>query len=109
MITTVDAVGAWLASNGEPVPADVLGAAYQSAEAYVSSRCVWPTEDSSGGPIDAPADLVMAVNLQTARILTRRSSANGILGMSDMGAVRVPGTDPDVARLMDPYQPVAFG
>lgn len=109
MITTLEAVGAWLASNGEPVPTDLLSPAYLAAEGYVSQWCTWPTLDSAGDPIAAPADLAMAVNLLTARILARRSSAAGVLGMDDMGAVRVPGTDPDVARLMDPYRTVAFG
>jgi hypothetical protein len=107
MITDFDAVKTWL---GDPViPDDVIMAAYQAADFYVAGRTEYPTEDPDGLPLDVPDDLVLAVNLLTARYLARRNSPDGIVGLGDLGPANVPVIDRDPERLMDPWRffPVA--
>jgi hypothetical protein len=105
-ITTADAALAWVGYNGTAED-QVFVDAYNAAEGYVSERCSWPTVDDEGEPVDPPASLVEAVNLLTARYLARRTSPNGMVGMDDLGAFRVPGSDGDVERLMNPWRDIA--
>ena len=53
-----------------------------------------------------PESVKRAALIQSARVLKRRDSAEGILGNPEFGVVRV-GTllDPDVQDLLDPYRP----
>lgn len=109
MITDFDSVKTWL---GEPaIPDDVIMAAYQAADSYVDSRTIWEPEslDPDPDPPPAPDDLVLAVNLLTARYLARRNSPDGIVGLGDLGPANVPVIDRDPERLMDPWRffPVA--
>lgn len=105
MITTKEAVRDWL---GSPTNLDdaVLTSAWQAAEAYVGNRCSWEGQDADPA-VPAPADLVQAVNLLTARYLDRRNSPNGLVGFGDLGAARVPSGDIDVERLMNPWRDIA--
>ena len=84
--------------------------AYDAAEAYVGKRCRWAVPvDGETAATAAPADLVQAVKLQTARMLQRRQSPDGLIGMGDLGVARVPVADRDVDALMRPYRRVVFG
>jgi hypothetical protein len=51
-----------------------------------------------------PDDLVLAVCLQTQRLLARRNSPDGLVGMGDLGMARVPVSDSDIASLIAPWR-----
>lgn len=94
--------------------ADAVRRAWEAATAYVWNRIVpWYVPDSEGNPPapvpPAPADLVQAVLLLTARYLARKNSPDGFLGMGEFGPARVPAVDRDVEALIGPYRPVVFG
>lgn len=113
-ITTEETVQDWLAAaNLGGLPAAIVTAAYQAAEAYVGKRCRWaiPPVDETAVWVwpPAPDDLVLAVCMQTARLLARRQSVDGFVGMGEFGPARVTVTDRDVSALMDPYRVVTFG
>lgn len=88
---------------GNPnLEAGLVGDAWLAAESYVGERTAPPD-----GYV--PDDLVMAVNLLTARYLARRNSPDGMVGLGDLGPARVPYSDTDVERLLNPWRvfPVA--
>lgn len=91
------------------VPVAEAQPAYEAAEAYVAKRCRWAVPGAGESWPPAPADLVQAVKLQTARMLVRRNSPDGLVGMGDLGVGRVPISDRDVDALMRPYRRVVFG
>lgn len=102
MITTKESVKTWL---GNPPKLDdaVLTDAWNAAEAYVAGRCSWEGQDVDP-PVPAPADLVQAVNLLTARYLARRNTPDGLVGLGELGAAQVSFSDVDVERLMNPWR-----
>jgi hypothetical protein len=51
-----------------------------------------------------PTAIRQATILASLRAYKRYESPTGVLGFSDMGVVRVGRLDPDVQRLIDPYQ-----
>lgn len=102
MITEVEQVKSWV--NGTRWPDEVFEQAWRGADGWVSKR-VRPLAEGE----DAPTELVQAVCLLTAHLLDRRNSPSGVLGLGDLGTVRVPGGDQDVKALIAPYRPVVFG
>lgn len=108
MITKPDQVRTWVDYKGA-VEDTVFQNAWKAAEKYVANRCTWPTVDDDGQELDAPADLVEAVNLLTGRFLTRRNSPNGLVGLGDLGVATLPSADVDVKALIAPYRRVVFG
>lgn len=112
-VTSEQATLESLGSGVSGLDAALKTRAYAAAEAYVSSRCSWPVLgiDNQGAPVAlaAPADLVLAVQLLTARFLERRNSPSGVLGSGDFGVVRVSGADRDVQALMAPYRRLVMG
>lgn len=109
-ITSFPEVHAYLGGENK-ISEELARPAYDAAEAYVGKRCRWavPTPVNEADWPPAPADLVQAVKLQTARMLQRRNSPDGLVGMGDLGVGRVPVSDRDVDALMRPYRRVVFG
>lgn len=105
MIVTEQQLRGWFPNVSD----DDRKVASEAAESYVASRCRWPAIASDGTELAPPAALVEAVRILTHRYLERRNTPTGVIGMDDMGAVRVPGVDPDVERLIAPWKPVVFG
>lgn len=101
MITNPATVRAMITSGGN-LPDEVFTPAYEAAENYVQARVRIPDGDT-------PPALVEAVALLTARYLARRNTPDGLVGLGDLGAVRLPTTDGDVRSLIAPYRPVVFG
>lgn len=85
-----------------------LEAGYAAAEGAVASGCRWPTVGEDGAPIDAPAALVEAVILRTARYLARRDSPAGVVGVGEYGPVRISSVDRDIEELEAPWRRVVF-
>lgn len=105
MIVATDTVAIWFPS----APTEELGVAHAAAESFVSSRARWPRVASDGTLLDPPGAIVEAIKLMTARYLQRRNSPDGLVGMGDMGAVRVTSVDRDVVALIAPWSPAVFG
>lgn len=108
-ITTAEQAHSWhptLNDHTNPTSTD-LEIAWEAAEGFVASRVRWP---GMGDGASAPAALVLAVKLLTARYLQRGNSPEGIVGMDaeGLGAVRIPRVDVDVESLIDPYRRVVF-
>ncbi len=83
-------------------PSDpTLASSYAAAEGQVAQACRVP-------PGPAPDALVMAVVLRTARLLARRDSPTGILGVGEFGPVRLARIDQDVESLEAPWRKLAF-
>lgn len=74
---------------------------YAAAEGAVASGCRWPA-------VDAPAALVEAVILRTARYLARRDSPAGVVGVGEYGPVRISSIDRDIEELEAPWRRVVF-
>jgi hypothetical protein len=55
-----------------------------------------------------PLDVRMACILQAQRLFKRFDSPLGVLGMGDMGSIRVSRVDSDVQALLAPYMKVTF-
>lgn len=111
-ITTLDVVREWIgASNLTGLTEGTISRAYRSAESYVGTRCEWavpPADDLAWVWPPAPDDLVQAVAMQTARLLARRQSVDGFVGMGEFGPARVTFTDRDIDRLMAPWRRVVM-
>ena len=108
-VTTVTLVASALKTDAA---APRFAAAYQAAEAATRKRCRWPyvdPDDPDGEPLPAPDDLVQAVILRTARYMARANSPDGLVGMGDLGMVRVSSVDRDIERLEWPWRAVVFG
>lgn len=106
-VATAPQLAAWFPNEGD------LAVEWAAAEAWVRARTRWPQvevlSDGSVVELDPPADLVEAVRILTSRYLARRNSPVGVVGMDDMGAVRLPGSDRDVDSLIAPWRLVVFG
>lgn len=50
-----------------------------------------------------PYDVLYACLLWTNRLLVRRQSPEGIVGIADMGALRISGRDTDIAQMLSPW------
>lgn len=105
MITNVDAVAEWL---GRSATDPRLITAYKAAEAYVDERCYWDP-GLPEAPLEPPADLVLAVCLQTSRYLERRDAPFGLVGMADGTAGRIGATDLDVQGAMESHLKQVLG
>lgn len=55
-----------------------------------------------------PAAIEQATVLLSARVFKRNDSPGGVMGMSDIGVIRVSRIDPDVDRLIMPYKKLRF-
>lgn len=81
--------------------------AIQANIAAVDSRFrlilnVWDPVPSQGAEI-FPADVTMAGLLYVNRLLSRRNSPDGVVGVSDVGTATILAQDSDIKRLMGPY------
>jgi hypothetical protein len=56
-----------------------------------------------GATPSVPDAVYQAALLWTARVLSRRNSPDGIVGVGEMGVANVGRWDPDVQRLLAPY------
>lgn len=82
---------------------DAIEGALAAVKVAVVSRC--PTLAAVEDP-DLPADVAYAVLLWCNRLVARRNSPEGIVGIGvagDMGVVNIGRWDPDVGRLLSAY------
>lgn len=55
------------------------------------------------GTAACPPDALYACLLWTNRVLVRRQSPEGIVGIADMGALRITGKDTDIVQMLAPW------
>lgn len=107
-LTTAEEVASVLKPADATAPAFLK--AYRAAERWVAKRCTWETvdveqDDGNGGtttvqePVDAE-DLIEAIILLTGRYLARKNSPDGLVGMGDLGVMRISAIDRDVRDLV---------
>ena len=61
------------------------------------------TVDETGTPLPVPHGLHESGLLLTNRLMARRNSPDGIVGVSDMGTARVLSYDADITSLVSPW------
>lgn len=105
-IATRDQVTSWF-------PGRDVTTEWAAAEEYITRRTRWTRyrvlSDGTTQELPAPPALVEAVRILTHRYLERRNSPVGIVGMDEVGAVRLPSVDRDVEALIAPWRQVVFG
>lgn len=79
---------------------DIIDAALDAVRAAVLARC--PSLATVDDP-DVPGDVVYAVLLWCNRLIARRNSPDGIVGIGEMGVANIGRFDPDVGRLLAPW------
>lgn len=108
MLSTAGEVAAVLKKDDAAAPAFLK--AYEAAERWVAKRCTWETvevqeDDGEGGtvtvtqPVDVE-DLVQAIILLTGRYMARKNSPDGLVGMGELGVMRISAIDRDVRDLV---------
>jgi|SRR5215472_7089215 len=65
--------------------------------------------DEAGDPLPVPSSLEQAGLLLTNRLMARRNSPDGIVGVSDMGTARVLSYDADIQTLISPWTEMVVG
>jgi hypothetical protein len=78
---------------------DAIQDALDAVQNAVIARC--PTLADTATP--CPPDVNYATKLWTNRILSRRNSPDGIVGVADLGIATIARFDKDVAQLLSPF------
>jgi hypothetical protein len=63
-------------------------------------------DPDTGDPLPVPGSLHEAGLLLTNRLMARRNSPDGVVGVADMGATRIASYDADISGLLGPYTAV---
>ena len=87
--------------------------AYAAAERWHARRCTWTVEaqEIDGETVLVPVDvedLVQSVILLTGRYLARKNSPDGLVGMGELGVMRISQIDRDVQSLTGPYRKIVI-
>lgn len=59
--------------------------------------------DPEGDPLPVPAMLTQAGLLLTNRLMSRRNSPDGVVGVSDMGTATILSYDADISQMVGPW------
>jgi hypothetical protein len=92
----VDEYKAW-ARVSDTVDDAALDQALSAVQEAVVVRC--PSLATASCPYDA----YYAVLLWTNRVLNRRNSPDGIVGVADLGVATIKNFDKDIAQMLSPY------
>jgi hypothetical protein len=58
---------------------------------------------SDPAPVEVPPDVIEAGLLYVNRLLARRNSPDGVVGVSDLGTATIQPYDSDIKRLLGPW------
>jgi hypothetical protein len=94
----IDEYKQWARVPGTDTVDDVaIDQALSAVKVAIVARC--PTLATAACPPDA----LYACLLWTNRVLVRRQSPEGIVGIADLGAVRIMRTDADIDQMLSPW------
>lgn len=99
---TVDAYKAWARITDitdDPAISDAVAA----VTAAVQLRAPRAFVDPAGQPAPPPDDVVQVGYLWVNRLLSRRNSPDGVVGVADMGTATIRSYDADIRTLLSPY------
>jgi hypothetical protein len=108
---TTDAYKAWARIDPLDTADDVaIRAAVDASQEAVQLRAPKGfTTDANGDPLPVPAMLVEAGLLLTNRLMSRRNSPDGIVGVSDMGTATILSYDTDISQNIGPWTEMVVG
>lgn len=93
-------------------PADTMddAAIQQAVDASAEAIALRATmgfvyEDDGTTPVPVPAMLVEGGYLLVNRLMSRRNSPDGMVGVADMGVARIASTDADISANLSPWTP----
>lgn len=106
---TVDDYKAWARVDDDLDDATIAPSLAAATDA-VKARCPRVLLPPPEGPAPAcPAELAEAVMLWTNRLVARRNSPTGVVGVDETGSAVLPGKDADIARLISPWREPVLG
>lgn len=84
---------------------DAISASVAAATVAIEIRALraFTLVDVDGADLPVPADVVEAGYLLTNRLMSRRNSPDGVVGVSDMGTATIVAKDADIAGLLGPW------
>lgn len=102
---TVDAYKAWARIDAMDTADDVaIQAAVDASQEAVELRAPRGFKvDDGGQPLPVPTMLVEAGLLLANRLMSRRNSPDGVVGVSDMGTATVLSYDADISQMIGPW------
>jgi hypothetical protein len=77
--------------------------ALQAVQSAIVSRC------PSLAVADCPADVQYGTMLWTNRLLSRRNSPDGIVGVADLGVATIAKADRDILQMLSPWVEPVLG
>ena len=66
------------------------------------------SDPTTGDPLPVPPPVYEAGLLLTNRLMARRNSPDGVVGVADMGAARIVSTDADIIGLLGEFTAVVI-
>jgi len=111
---TPDEYKGWARIDASDTTDDVaIGEAVNASMETVEMRApvAFATDSTTGAPLypSCPSSIHEAGLLLTNRLMARRNSPDGIVGVSDMGTARVLSYDADIQTLISPYTEMVVG
>lgn len=105
---TVDGYKAWarIDTADSADDAAITTATAAAAEAVELRAPRGFVTDEGGAEIPPPAMLLEAGLLLTNRLMSRRNSPDGVVGVSDMGTATILSYDADIAKMIGPWTPM---
>lgn len=106
---TADAYKAWARIDAADTADDAaIGQAVDAAAEAIETRAprAFTADPDTGDPVPVPSPIVEAGLLLTNRLMSRRNSPDGVVGVSDMGTATILSYDADITQLVSPWTDV---
>ena len=109
---TTDAYKAWARIDAADVTDDVaITDAVDAASEAIQLRApaAFTVDPGTGAADPVPRSVIQAGLLLTNRLVSRRNSPDGVVGVSDMGTATVLAYDADITGLLGPWTEMVLG
>lgn len=103
---TVAGYKAWARiADGDTLDDAAIAASVAAATVAIELRAprAFALVDVDDNPLPVPSDVVEAGYLLTNRLMSRRNSPDGVVGVSDMGTSTIVAKDADISGLLGPW------